>query len=1728
MKRFLYPAFLAGLLFASHFVLAQEARHGENLLPEGAFETLDANGKPSGWEFITPEGITSGGEAGSRWVRITNADNSRAVSLQKSVKLPPQTKVVVVSARMKTTNFALGKEGWHEARIALRFEDDAGKQAGGYPGMPNLRANSDWITREVVLEVPADATRLVLQPGLWLATGILEMDDIKVIPFASGGDLWRSRSVPVRVGFPEGKFEQTDQNGAPVGWTIPGQQVQVADVGGNKVLRISNATPDAEIAATGIFQVDPQWANLGIKLRARMSDYQAGTYGWKQGRILAQFLDENGGQLSEAALASISANADWKEYGTEQAVPANARYLRLSAGLERAAGVLEVDDIALTPAAEVPLGNAELPANQKLNWGQEPVTAISATRGQVSLNGLWRFVPAEGPAAKDPTAGWGYIKVPGNWKNNDDVIARGQGRIWQNFNGDRVNQAWYERTIRIPESWDGRAMLLDFQRVSTDAEVFINGTSAGQIRWPGGTVDITAHVKAGQEANLRLRVIAVDDRAQVEVYMGYLQTEMKPATLDNKGIIGDVNLLSRPAGGYVHDVLMRPSTRQKNLTVDIELGGVAQSGNVALTAKMLDEKGQAEQTFTKTIPVQPGAMQKITASWEWPNPRLWDVGRPHKYTMQLDVKGAGLNDQYMQEFGFREFWIEGKKFFLNNSEFRLRPGVVQYGAKPSQRLAQGHNFAEIWPERNTRRGSRNNDDELIADAENVGMPISGNTIFMADFLGKGWETPGVQADYRRQMEMLVRRWRNKPSILMWGTSGNALGTSTGDSDPWTMGLPEVNDVQEQLVRRERAREAIAMHKEVDPTRPVFGHHSDNGDFVTSNMYLNFIPLQEREEWLSRWATHGRVPWMAVEFGPPLYSSLMRGRDGYDHQGHSEPFLSEWTAVYLGKEAYQLEPANYRTEVIRDRYKGRDVQREYEPHIRNNGGDRIVSESLSYSRLLDLFYTNTWRSWRTLGVSGGMVPWHHDNHPALKQVNGPSLAWIANAGGVPDQSDKDAPVFTAKDHSFRTGQAIEKQIVLINDHRAPQEYTVQWETNVGGKRLAGETKTGSLKVGEMLFLPLKMAAPPTAPGNKAEGRIKLTAKIGPDTHEDSFAFRVFAPQARARGTLMVFDPAGETSAMLQSLGYSVRPWQGIAPPGTVLVIGRKALSQKNPLPGNLEAFLRNGGRAIVFAQNADWTKYALGLRTAPHLARRVFRIEANHPVAQGLDDYDLSDWAGVSKLVEGYPHYPGYQWLHAYGWHWGNRGAVSSTPIEKPHRTSWRPILETEFDLAYTPLMEMEYGAGRLTFCTLDLEDHVALDPAAQRLGRQLMEYVRIAPIAPKVQKVIYLGDDAGAKTLDMLGVVYTKATAIDPAAGLIVVGANPSVGDAALRTYASSGGKLLFLRRTAAGALGNQMEQAKEFSGSLSVPAWPEARGLSASDLRWRSAGEAWLLKGGADVTVGADGQLGRVTIGKGVALFAQVGPDAVPADEKRYFRFTRWRQTRALAQILANMGASFTQDARILALLQQPQHAWMLAGTWDAQLTKAIPELPTRDLPSHHWNPDSGMTDLAKSLIAVNAPTTGWEKVIVPGYMESYGGKWRFSDGEAVFRKVVDIPAHLAGKDMFLSIGRIDETEETFFNGESVGKSRSWLFGRGHRIPGRLVKAGKNVIAVRTWDEGIHGGFNADPQHLYLRALGAPTGFYHDDYISDDIDETTDEKGWQARTERWKIADNPYRYYRW
>lgn len=100
------------------------------------------------------------------------------------------------------------------------------------------------------------------------------------------------------------------------------------------------------------------------------------------------------------------------------------------------------------------------------------------------------------------------------------------------------------------------------------------------------------------------------------------------------------------------------------------------------------------------------------------------------------------------------------------------------------------------------------------------------------------------------------------------------------------------------------------------------------------------------------------------------------------------------------------------------------------------------------------------------------------------------------------------------------------------------------------------------------------------------------------------------------------------------------------------------------------------------------------------------------------------------------------------------------------------------------------------------------------------------------------------------------------------------------------------------------------------------------------------------------------------------------------------------------------------------------------------------------------------------------WREFKAPGNIEAQGMP---IDGAVWFRRAVDVPAELAGQNLTLSLGPISDNDVAFVNGEKVGATennwREWLF-RNYAVPGRLVRPGRNVVAVRIFNRIGNGGF--------------------------------------------------------
>ena len=91
--------------------------------------------------------------------------------------------------------------------------------------------------------------------------------------------------------------------------------------------------------------------------------------------------------------------------------------------------------------------------------------------------------------------------------------------------------------------------------------------------------------------------------------------------------------------------------------------------------------------------------------------------------------------------------------------------------------------------------------------------------------------------------------------------------------------------------------------------------------------------------------------------------------------------------------------------------------------------------------------------------------------------------------------------------------------------------------------------------------------------------------------------------------------------------------------------------------------------------------------------------------------------------------------------------------------------------------------------------------------------------------------------------------------------------------------------------------------------------------------------------------------------------------------------------------------------------------------------------------------------------------------------------DGIVWMRREVDIPAALAGKDLKLELGAIDDEDITYWNGQRIGMTAGWNVNRSYTVAGKLVKAGRNVLTIRVNDTGGDGGFFKDDKDFNASA---------------------------------------------
>jgi sialate O-acetylesterase len=122
----------------------------------------------------------------------------------------------------------------------------------------------------------------------------------------------------------------------------------------------------------------------------------------------------------------------------------------------------------------------------------------------------------------------------------------------------------------------------------------------------------------------------------------------------------------------------------------------------------------------------------------------------------------------------------------------------------------------------------------------------------------------------------------------------------------------------------------------------------------------------------------------------------------------------------------------------------------------------------------------------------------------------------------------------------------------------------------------------------------------------------------------------------------------------------------------------------------------------------------------------------------------------------------------------------------------------------------------------------------------------------------------------------------------------------------------------------------------------------------------------------------------------------------------------------------------------------------------------------------------------AVEAHDAEWKSISLPIMWEKAGLSG--FDGVVWFRKTIELSVEQAAGDFMLSLGPIDDEDVTFINGLQIGATNLYNTPREYPVAAGLLKAGKNVIAVRVLDTGGDGGLWGKAPQMFLKNSAGTT----------------------------------------
>ena len=403
----------------------------------------------------------------------------------------------------------------------------------------------------------------------------------------------------------------------------------------------------------------------------------------------------------------------------------------------------------------------------------DDVNSVSTNRVYLSGRGRddavdWEFYCTEGRKS----GVWTTILVPSNWE------LQGLGRYDYGYVENKsCEKGKYKRAFFVPQVWAAKKILIVFEGVMTDTEVWINGASAGP-KHQGGfyrfKYDITDLVRLGSENLLEVTVNKCSDNPTVEA------AERQADYWVFGGIYRPVYLEVLPA--QFIDWTAVDARADGKFTVNVYLKNISTADNI--TAHLMTADGvDFGPPFTAAIA---GGSEKVTLRTTCSGYKTWTAETPNLYKVKLMLRqGDKAIHTVVEQFGFRTVEVRrGDGIYLNGKKIRLK-GVNRHCFRPDSGrcLSREISYDDVrlikQMNMNAVRTSHYPPDKHFLEAcDELGL-------YVLDELA-GWHEPPYDTNVGAKLvKEMVTFSVNHPCILFWD-NGNEGGFNTELDDDFAL------------------------------------------------------------------------------------------------------------------------------------------------------------------------------------------------------------------------------------------------------------------------------------------------------------------------------------------------------------------------------------------------------------------------------------------------------------------------------------------------------------------------------------------------------------------------------------------------------------------------------------------------------------------------------------------------------------------------------------------------------------------------------------------------------------------------------------------------------------------------------------------------------------------------------------------------------------------------------